>query len=205
MTNPAVRLTRRLATALAVAALAGAAFAQQAEVALPDDVVLGQANAPVTIVEYASVGCPHCATFHVEVWPQLKARYIDTGKVRFVYREMLTGAPALAFGGFITARCVPKARYLDVVETIAHNYDALNQSIDLKGDMKALAGRMGVSAAQFEACYKSDAKAVMVARSRSNGQHGRVTGTPTFVINGRRMAGPETLEAFDAAIAAAGG
>ncbi|HET9230627.1 MAG TPA: thioredoxin domain-containing protein, partial [Vitreimonas sp.] len=70
-----------------------------------DDMVLGDANAPVTLVEYASTTCPHCAAFHEAAWEQLKTTYIDTGRVRFVFREFPTPPPAIAVAGFQLARC----------------------------------------------------------------------------------------------------
>ena len=197
-------ISRRFAAAaLAAVVLSGAALAQAQRPSLPTDMSLGKADAPVTLVEYASVGCPHCAAWHREVWPAFKAKYVDTGQVRFVYREMLTGNPALAYAGFITARCVPRARYFDVVEDIAQNYDAYAQSIDLKGEMKALAGKLGLSAANFETCYKDEAKAGIVSRHRANVAVDQVQGTPTLVVNGVKVPSPETLETLDRAIAAA--
>ena len=84
----------------------------------PDDMTFGRADAPVTIVEYASVTCAHCAAFQADVFPALKAKYIDTGKVRYVFREYLTPPSNVAAAGFLLARCAGPDRYFDVVEAV---------------------------------------------------------------------------------------
>ena len=82
------------------------------------DRALGSADAQVTVIEYASTSCPHCAEYHAEVFPAIEARYIDTGQVRYVFREMLTGEPRLAQAGFMLARCAPEDRYFDVIDLL---------------------------------------------------------------------------------------
>jgi protein-disulfide isomerase len=205
-TKPMPRtVSRRFAIALWAAALAAPpAYAQPADRALPDDMVVGKAKAPVTVVEYASVGCPHCAAFHIQVWPDFKAKYVDTGRVRFVYREVIAGNQDVAIGGFITARCAPKQRYFDVVDAVYRNQPRLAASTDLKADLLTIAKTVGIRPAKFESCI-SDPKAadLIAARSQANAQVGRVTGTPTFTVNGTKMVGAFTLENLDAAIAAA--
>src|SRR5439155_2600770 len=88
------------------------------EAASADDMTMGSPNAKVTMIEYASVSCPHCARFATEVFPAFKAKYIDTGQVRYVAREALTGDPAIAAAGFLTARCAGKDKYFQVVDAI---------------------------------------------------------------------------------------
>jgi len=198
--------SRRLAlAALAALALTGpAALAQSATDSLPDDMVLGQDKAPVTLVEYASVGCPHCATFHNEVWPTIKEKYVATGKVRFVFREMITGNPQVAMGGFITARCADKKRYFDVVDQVFRDQNQLVLSLDLKTELKAIAKKAGVTDKKFETCIASkDAVATIAARSDSNAQFGGVRSTPSFFVNGAKLDGPYTLATFEAAFQAA--
>src|SRR4051812_5990791 len=101
------RFVLALAAALTLGVCgAGAAFAAAAN----DDMVMGKANAPITVIEYASVGCPHCADWNKEVFPAFKAKYIDTGQVRYIAREILAGDPNLAAAGFLIARCAGKDR-----------------------------------------------------------------------------------------------
>src|SRR5262249_40103804 len=93
------------ASALGAAALAWPLLAHAQSFVTPDDMVLGSPNARLTLIEYASAACPHCAHFHETVFPQLKARYIDTGKVFFIFRETLTAPAPVALAGFQVARC----------------------------------------------------------------------------------------------------
>ena len=103
-----MRLLATLAAVLAVASLAGCQKASTGAAA--DDMTLGNPKAPVTVIEYASVSCPHCAAFNNDVFPTLKAKYIDTGKVFYVAREALTSDPSIAAAGFLTARCAGKQK-----------------------------------------------------------------------------------------------
>lgn len=92
------------------------------------DRAIGSANAPVTLIEYASTSCPHCADFHDEVYPTIESRYVETGQVRFVFREMLTGQPQLAQAGFMLARCAPEDRYFDVIGLLMDQQQAIFQA-----------------------------------------------------------------------------
>src|SRR4051812_17923156 len=115
-----MRLTLLAPVALIAIALTAAAPAPAPYhyVAAQDDKALGKVGAPVTVIEYGSVACPHCAAWDRDVFPAFKAKFIDTGRIRYVFREMLTGDPNLAAAGFVTARCAPPAKYFDVVHAI---------------------------------------------------------------------------------------
>ena len=89
---------------------------------------IGKANAPVTVFEYASVTCPHCGRWNAEVWPAFKAKYVDTGKVRFVLRELPTEPAVVATGGFMLARCAPPAKYFDVIDALLAGQQAVFES-----------------------------------------------------------------------------
>lgn len=204
MTKPHSRLTRRFAVAALAASLASAALAQTGEVALPDDMTVGKAKAKVTVVEYASVGCPHCAAFHIQVWPEFKDKYVDTGRVRFVYREVLAGHQELAMAGFITARCVPARKYFDVIDSIYRQQPQLVASPDLTVGLKAIAVGAGVRPAKFDACMADPkARTTVAERSDSNAEAGQVKGTPQFSVNGVQMKGGSTLANLEAAVEAA--
>src|ERR1700744_5268888 len=120
--------TRRLfVIALAILSLAGcnkiAAMTGSQGAVTADDMSLGNPNAKVTVIEYASVACPHCARFNNDVFPAFKAKYIDTGKIHYVFREMLVGGDAemqMAAAGFLMARCAGKDKYFSVVDAIFH-------------------------------------------------------------------------------------
>ncbi len=189
-----------LAAAMALG-LAGAAFATQP---YADDMAMGNPRAPVTVVEYASVGCPHCAAWEITVMPAFKARYIDTGKVRFVFREMLTGQPTLAAAGFLTAHCAGPAKYFEVVDAIFHAQDEMIQAGDAYGPLLRIAKSAGLTQDQFDSCMKDHAAlSALEARSERNGQENGISGTPTFVVGDRKLEGDQSLETLASAIATA--
>ncbi len=169
-----------------------------------DDMALGNPKAPVTVTEYASVGCPHCAAWAISVFPAFKARFIDTGKARYVFREMLTGQPTLAAAGFLTARCAGPAKYFEIVDQIFHGQEAMVQEGDAYGPLLRIAKGAGLSQEQFDACMKDQAAlGALEARSDRNGQDNGIAGTPTFVIGDRKLEGEQSIESLGAAIAAA--
>jgi protein-disulfide isomerase len=171
-----------------------------------DDMSLGNPDAKVTVVEYASVGCPICAKWQQDTYPAFKAKYIDTGKIHYVFREMLVGGEgevALAASGFLLARCSGKDKYFPVVDAI---FDAQAQAFQAPRETLAnIAKSMGMTDQQYQACI-SDDKALkdLNARVQRHIQDDKVDATPTFVINGKALpAGPQPLSKLDEMISAA--
>jgi protein-disulfide isomerase len=163
---------------------------------------MGSSRAPVTVIEYASVGCPHCAAWANTVFPAFKARYIDTGEVRFVLREMLTGDPELAAAGFLLANCAPPDRYFEIVDAIF-----ADQAGIARGGGAALlkiAEGAGMTPAEFQACLTNGAalKALEDETDRDARDHG-VNATPTFIVGDEKLDGEIGLDALGAAIARA--
>lgn len=199
-----MRLTLLTSIALIAIAITAAAPAPYHYVAAKDDKSLGKVGAPVTVIEYGSVACPHCAAWDREVFPAFKSKYIDTGKVRFVFREMLTGDPNLAAAGFVTARCAPPAKYFDVIHAIMAQQDEIYRGRQLKPPLVAIAKGVGVSEEALEACL-NDPKAsdLVIARSDLNAAMDNVDSTPTFVVNGKKFEGEHSLEALGKAISEA--
>lgn len=187
--------------ALAWLPLASASAAQSWDV-LADDMSLGRSDAPVTVVEYASVTCGHCARWHTGVFPEFKRQFIDTGRVRFVMRELPTPPAELATAGFLLARCAGPDHYFDVVGDIMREQRELF-SAPLQR-LLAIGARYGVSESEFEACLSDPA---MIAAMNARVQHARgrgVSSTPTFFVNGRREgSGDVSLATLAAAIEAA--
>lgn len=175
--------------------------------ALPDDMTLGNAQAKVTVVEYASVGCPVCARWYQDVWPAFKAKYIDTGKINFVSREMLVGGGVevnVAASGFLLARCAGKDKYFTVIDAIYNNQ---NQAFAApRQTLVDIARSSGMTEAAFDTCVSDEAaiKALEDRVQRHAAKDG-IDSTPTFVVNGKKLdPGYRSLEELDAAIAAAG-
>jgi protein-disulfide isomerase len=190
----------------AAAALALALWAGLACAAGPreGDMTMGSPRAPVTVVEYASVGCPHCGLWAREVFPAFQKKYVDTGKVRFVLREMLTGDPTLAAAGFLLARCAGPTRYFEVVDAIFAAQPQMNLDGVAQPSLLRIAKQEGMTEAQFDACVSDPvALKALQARSDSYAEGDKINGTPTFIVGDRMMEGDQTLEALDAAIAAA--
>jgi protein-disulfide isomerase len=197
--------------AVAVVAFAALLAACQQKASAPavtaDEMSLGNPQAKVTVVEYASAGCPFCARFNNEEFPAFKAKYIDTGKVHYVFREMLVGGgPEIALGaaGFLTARCAGKDKYFTVLDQVFHNQEQIYRSGDIKAGLLPIAKANGLSDKQFDACVSDEtALNALNARSEKAGQDG-VGSTPTFIINGKKaFEGVPTPEQLDAAVQAA--
>jgi protein-disulfide isomerase len=197
------RLRRALALGAIGVLLIAAAPASPPTTTDPDGVmVLGFPRAKITVTEYASVGCPHCAHWAKTVYPAFKAKYIDTGRVKFAFHEMLTGDGALAAAGFMLARCAGASKYFQVVDQV---FDKQNE-IAAQGApaLLVIAQAAGVSQERFNACLSDDAALkALAARTEADATAHHVQGTPTFFIDGVRLDGDETLPSFDAAIARA--
>ncbi|MBV9996021.1 MAG: DsbA family protein [Caulobacteraceae bacterium] len=193
--------------AIAISLMAGLCGCKTQAVS-SDDMSLGNPNAKVTVIEYASLGCPHCAHWNNEVFPAFKAKYIDTGKVRYVLREFLTGDPGIASAGFLLARCAGKDKYFQVVDAVFHEEADLLESQDngAKRDrLVRIAESAGLTEPQFQACITDD-KALTALNDRSEryGKQNNISGTPTFVINGKVYSeSPLSIQDLDKAIAEA--
>ncbi|WP_454713857.1 DsbA family protein [Caulobacter segnis] len=172
-----------------------------------EDMTLGNPNAKVTVVEYASVACPHCAKWNEEVFPAFKAKYIDTGKVNYVAREALTGEPTLANAGAMLARCAGKDKYFQVTDALYHAQASIFQTGDIRGELLTIARAAGMSEAQFNSCLSDENAAKSAERLEKLMKDNKIQGTPTFVVNGKKVGGEEggeaTLAQLDAAIAEA--
>jgi protein-disulfide isomerase len=166
------------------------------------DLALGKADAPVTIVEYASMTCGHCANFHNNVFPALKSKYIETGKVRFVLREF--PLDNLAAAASMLARCAGGEATYPMVEVLFKKQE--NWAF-VRGnpvpELFKIAQQAGFTQERFDACLKDDTTLnhIISSRDKASKEFG-VNSTPTFFINGKRLKGrSDTIEAFDQALA----
>ncbi len=189
--------------------LVGMANAQSdttADPSLIPDMVMGSADAPVKITEYASYTCPHCADFHATVWPQLKADYIDNGQVQFTYREVYFDRFGL--WASMIARCGGEMRFFGVTDLIydkQREWTASGDPATIAEELRKLGRTAGLSDDMIEACM-SDAEQAqnLVAWFEQNAEADAVTSTPTFIINGTKhsnMAYADMKAIIDAAIA----
>ena len=167
-----------------------------------EDMSMGNPAAKVTMIEYASVSCPHCARFDMDVFPAFKAKYIDTGQVRYVAREALTGDPAIAAAGFLTARCAGKNKYFQVVDAIYHAQQEMFTSGEPHAVLLNIARSAGLTDSQFDSCIKDDAALkALNARWEHYVKDDNINATPTFVINGKVYnKGEMSLPELDAAV-----
>ena len=203
-------LTRRLLTAVALTASLGVALAgcDKKESVSADDMSLGNPNSKVTVVEYASASCVHCGRWNNEVFPAFKTKYIDTGRVHYVYREFLTEPVQVASAAFLMARCAGKDKYFSVLDSVYHSQEEMFTTGDYRGVLLRIAQSAGMDEAQFTSCV-TDEKALKAlnARVEKYQADAKITGTPTFIINGKKVHGDDGGEAsmaeLDAAIAAA--
>jgi protein-disulfide isomerase len=209
----AVNITRRelalgaSALALSVAlgaatALVDTAHAQSDGLMRPGplaEMTLGDANAPVTVIEYASMTCSHCADFHVTTYPELKKRYIDTGKVRFIFREF--PLDRLAMAAFMLVRCAGPERHFQMIEAL---FQQQNEWVVQRpqGPLLAIAKKEGISEARFNECLDNKAiqEGIEEVRQRAIKQFD-VQSTPTFFINGKIQRGNTTIAEFERLLA----
>jgi protein-disulfide isomerase len=176
----------------------GGADVSMAELMLPGslgDQALGAANAPVVIVEYASMTCPHCAHFHETIYPELKKKYIDTGKVRFIFREF--PLDPLAMAGSALARCAGGDKFFPLIETLfAQQKDWVVQK-PLQ-PMFAIARQAGFTQQSFDQCLENQQILSGLEESRTRAASKfNVNSTPTFFINGKIFRGAVTMDEFD--------
>ncbi|MDG2530472.1 DsbA family protein [Caulobacter endophyticus] len=201
-------LRRILLAAALVAGVAGlSACNKTGATVTADDMSLGDPNAKVTVIEYASASCVHCAKWNEEVFPAFKSKYIDTGKVRYVYREFLTAPPQVAAASFLLARCAGKDKYFSVLDSVYRSQEEMFTTGQYRDVLLRIGQSAGLNEQQFDACV-SDEKALKALNDRIErySKETDIKGTPTFVINGKKLneeGGEAPLAQLDAAIAAA--
>jgi len=172
-------------------AQSGSAVAQP--VALPD-MALGPADAPVTIIEYASLTCPHCAYFNREVFPKIKSAYVDTGKIRYVFREFPRDIKDAA--GAMLARSIAKddcGKYFAIIDILFRQQDALLEKTT--ETLNRVGKQAGLSQQAVETCLKDQALLDKLTASRKFAiEVLKIPGTPTFFINGEMIKGVPSFE-----------
>ncbi|MCM2395459.1 DsbA family protein [Rhizobium sp. S95] len=221
MSNLELKLTKRsLLSGIAVAGV-GVAFASPAaavDIPKPDrdvdmeevlkpgplkDMALGDANAPVKIVEYMSMTCPHCAHFHATTFDTIKEKYIDTGKVYFVLREFPFPRDTASLAAFMLARCTPEDRYFPFVSMFLKQQMtwAAPADNDVRAAMLQLSKLGGFTQESFDACLTNAQLAADVTAGRDHAAKDfGIQSTPTFLINGKSYSGDMSVEIMSALI-----
>jgi protein-disulfide isomerase len=159
------------------------------------DHALGDPNAPVTIIEYASLTCPHCAEFHEDVLPQLKERYIAPGKVRLVYRDFPLDQRALAAASL--AHCAGPERYFGFLDVLFQTQESWARADDYLAALERLGKLGGLTEAEMEACFADEelTNRILQTRLEAQDQH-EISSTPTFIIDGKAYSGSRDIDEF---------
>ncbi len=172
----------------------------------PDEMYMGPADAKVTVIEYASVACPICGHVNETVMPEFKAKYIDSGKVRYVYRPMTTGNPAVAAAGHLLAECAGKDKYFNVIDAVMRSQEAMGGEetgyANARPVLFSIGQSLGLSEDAFNKCITNEQglKRLNELDKKYQTKDG-ITGTPTFVINGKKFDHiPQNIGDFDTAL-----
>lgn len=199
-------MSRRAAvTGAALALMAGLSACDTTMKPAEGDMALGAAEgAKVTVIEYASVTCGHCAQWQAQVWPAFKAKYVDTNKVRYVFREFPTQPVDVATAGFLVARCAGPDRYFDVVHELMARQEEMFSAASPRPVLLDIATKAGLSEAQFQTCLSDKAAIEKLDARIKAGLAAGVDGTPAFFVNGEKVVDASLAglsEKIDAALA----
>lgn len=186
--------TRLAFVALLLAAMAAApTHAQSPADPRLQDMVLGKADAPITIIEYASLTCPHCASFHTETLPAIKKEFIDTGKAKLIYRDF--PLDQVAFAGAIIARCAGPEKFFTYLDVLFAQQRQWAGAADPMAALKQIARLGGMPAEQVDKCLADKPLGDYILAQRLEGnQKFNVNSTPTIIVNGKVEPGAASLD-----------
>ncbi|MDF1720482.1 MAG: DsbA family protein [Minwuia sp.] len=177
-----------IATGLALSGVALPAAAQGADYP-KGDMVLGDPDAPVEVIEYASMTCPHCRRFHEEVYPALKKEWVDTGKVRFVFREFPLDRYALQAS--MLARCGGEQKFFGFIDLLFKQQASWTSASDPAAALRQIGLLGGISSDAFDACMADESLVDSILATRLDGhQRMKVSGTPSVYVNGEKVGDP---------------
>ena len=165
------------------------------------DMVLGDENAPVTIIEYASLTCPHCASFHIQTWPEFKKNYVETGKVRFIMREVYFDQYGL--WASMVARCGGEQAFFPLVDQYLKQQQRWTSAPgdQIEGEIRKIGRLNGLSSEAMDQCLSDqDFAKELIANYQRTAQEDNVQSTPTFIINGEKITGSRTYADFSAVV-----
>jgi protein-disulfide isomerase len=196
---PAYMLMQRIGVALLLLLGAAPALAQPGPVPAPDDHVLGDVQAPVVIIEYASLTCPHCAHFHETTLPRLREKWIDPGKAQLIFRDFPLDKAALVAATM--ARCGEPSTYFPLIGDLFARQREWTKADDVPAALTRIGVAHGLREDAIRGCWTDDRLTNEVLQSRLTAeQEYDVDSTPTLFINGARVEGDNGWEAFDRAL-----
>lgn len=171
---------------LAACSQAGAAGGGDKGKMTASEIGIGSPNAKATVIEYASVTCSHCAKFNQDIYPEFKKKYVDTGRVRYIFREFLTPPEQISAAGFLLARCAGSAKYLNVVDSLFRTQGTLFQTQDARGWLFNTAKSVGLSDAQAKACIEDEtALKALNDRVQNAIEKEKINSTPTLIFTAK--------------------
>lgn len=174
---------------------------QIVDVDIDDDPILGDSDAPVTIVEFSDFQCPYCQRFYQNTMPQLISEYVDTGKVKIVYRDFPLGAHPQAPAAAQASECADdQDSYWDMHDMLFAKMSEWSGSPTAIDSFKAYASDLGLNTAKFNDCLDTEQYATEITDDLNAGRQAGVSGTPTFFINGRKLVGAQPFSAFQTII-----
>lgn len=192
-----IGLLAALPAAAATPALAQTAAAAEAPERVLGDVVLGSPDAPVTVIEYASLTCPHCASFHIQTWPRVKAEYVETGKVQFIMREVYFDAFGL--WASMIARCGGEPGFYPMIDQFLTQQREWSGAQDPTPEILKIGRINGLSAEEMRACLSDEEYAkTLLANYQTHAEEHGIQSTPAFIINGDLHTGAMGFEQFSA-------
>ncbi len=194
---PALKVMSILAALFVSIAVAFSSVAHAQEAQPLPDMAMGDEKAPVTLIEYSSLSCPHCADFHKNVLPKLKSAYIDTGKLRYIVREFPLNEPALA--GAVVARCLDASRFFAFTDLLFSKQEEWAFKDDALTPLKGYAKQAGMSEDAFNKCVDDEPLQKKILDVRNLGQKKGVKATPSVFINGKLIRGA-SLDEIEKAI-----
>lgn len=184
----AIGTSNQVSSTSGLSLTANAQTAAEVDTSSVIDMTMGQQDAPITVIEYASFTCPHCASFHDQVLGRLKADYIDTGKVKFIHREVYFDKFGLWAG--MVARCAGPIRYFGITDMIyseQQEWIGSGTPAEIDKNLRTLGLRAGLDQGQIDACLKDADKAqALIATFQTNSKADDISSTPSFIIDGEK-------------------
>lgn len=199
MNRRKILTTTAAVSALAVASSMGlrvpSAYADEVPL-YDDDRIVGSPDAPITIVEYASLTCPHCASFHANTYPELKKQWIDTGRAKLVFRHFPLDGIGLRAAA--VSNCLEGDRHFGFIEILLKSMQQWARAADPTKALAQIAALAGINQEQFEKCFNDEAEMdkILARRTEANTEY-NVNSTPSFLVNGRLVTGALDFEAFN--------